>query len=332
MLASPLAFPLDQPAEYETLTNEPVYDPGVHLALQKPDNVESLADFGYPQSEIDQCPSPVAVAGPFRVLSDEGTRAVKQVLDQLRCTAESDEGNRAPNYLAGGVYKSRFLRDLCQCPVLIQMLSEVAGTQLAVHSIPHQQLYVNFAPEDVSKAVDNWHIDSIDFDCVILLEDPSTFEGGHFQYFRGTDEEAAKLFDTSPEQLPRGFPIELPEERVATVQKENPGDAVFQQGSRVVHRAEKLHRAADRTTLVISYVNSDVNYRDMNNIQEMLSWHHPGTAPELARHCAWRAQTRLSELTETLSIKTTEADVLKQLKFAVKDVNHLIGLLDQRQK
>mgnify|MGYP000226695628 CR=1 FL=1 len=331
MLASPLSFPVDQPTEYSTIANEPVYDPAIHLALEKPANVESLADFGYEQSEIDICPSPVAVAGPFRVLSEAGTKAVTQVLEQLRDTAESDSGNRAPNYIAGGVYKSKFLRDLCQCPVLIKMLSEVAGTPLAVHSIPHQQLYVNFAPEDVSQAVDNWHIDSIDFDCVILLEEPSSFEGGHFQYFRGTDKEAAKLFDTSPEQLPKGFPIELPQDRVATVQKQNPGDAVFQQGSRVVHRAEKLHKTADRTTLVISYVNADVRYKDMNNIQEMLKWHHPGTAPELARHCAWRSQARLTELMKNLSIRTPEADVLEQLKFAVQDVNHLIGLLEQRE-
>lgn len=331
MLASPLSFPVDQPTEYETIVNEPVYDPAIHLALEKPKNVESLADFGYEQSDIDACPSPLAVAGPFRVLSDQGTEAVSQVLEQLRCTAESDSGNRAPNYIAGGVYKSKFMRDLCQCPVLIQFFSEIAGTPLAVHSIPHQQLYVNFAPEDVSKAVDSWHIDSIDFDCVILLEEPSSFEGGHFQYFRGTDKEASKLFDTTPEQLPKGFPIELPEDRIATVQKQHPGDAVFQQGSRVIHRAEKLHKPADRTTLVISYVNSDVSYKDMNNIQEILKWHHPGTAPELARHCAWRTQARLNELMQELSIKTREYDVLEKLKFAVRDVNHLIGLLEQRK-
>ena len=157
MLAETLSFPVDKPSVYDALEVEPIYDSSIHLDLTKPINVEFMSDFGYSQSEIDACPSPLAVAGPFRVLSDEGVLAVKSVLDQLRSTAESDKGNRAPNYLAGGVYKSKFLRDLCSCPVIINHMSEIAGTPLATHSIPHQQIYVNFSPEDISKAVDSWH-------------------------------------------------------------------------------------------------------------------------------------------------------------------------------
>jgi hypothetical protein len=331
MITPALAFPFDIPTAYNCLDDEPVYDAQKHLALEKPTHVESLQDFGYDQSEIDQCPSPVAVAGPFRVLSGEGQVAVKQVLQQLRVTAETDTGNRAPNYVAGGVYKSKFLRDMCSCPVLIKLMSDIAGTELAVHSIPHQQLYVNFAPEDITKAVDSWHIDSIDFDCVILLEDPNTLDGGKFQYFRGTDKEAAELFDTTTDQLTLGFPVELPEQKVVSAQKTQAGDAVFQQGSKVVHRAQKLNKPAERTTLVISFVTADVKYQDMNNVASILTWAHPGGDAELARHAAWRAQSRLTSLINDLSINAGASDVLDELEFAVNDVTALIELMRKRE-
>jgi len=329
MLASNPIFPFDKPDVYSVLKEEPTYDPAIHLDLEKPSNIELMDEFGYSQEDIDASPSPMAVAGPFRILSNEGVAAAKVVLDQLRDTAESDEGNRAPNYLAGGVYKSKFLRDLCACPVLIQHMSTIAGTSLAAHSIPHQQLYVNFAPEDISKAVDSWHIDSIDFDCVILLEDPHSFEGGHFQYFRGTDKQAADIFATTTDKLAEGFPVDLPSDRVVSVQKSQAGDAVFQQGSRVVHRAEKLHKPAERTTLVISYVARDANLDDLNNVAEIIRWKHPGTSAELARHCAWRSQARLANLIEELPIDSSASEVVKKLKFAIDDVEKLIGLLEK---
>jgi len=329
MQAAAPVFPTDIPSAYETLAGEPRYDAAVHLDLTAPVRRESLASFGYTPDEIARCPSPLAVAGPFHVLSDAGIQAVNDVLARLRSTAASDPGQRASNYLGAGVYKSIFLRDLCSCPVLIAFLSEIAATPLVAHPVPHMQLYVNFAPEDVSKAVDNWHIDSVDFDCVILLEDPHSFEGGHFQYFRGTDAEAAGLFDTTIESLPLGFAVELPAERIGTMQNQRPGDGALQQGSRVVHRAERLLAPASRTTLVISYAAADVTRADTTNIASILSWDHPGTAAELARHCAWRSQARLTALMNDLSMNAAKEDVAAKLRHAIEDVEYLLRLLDR---
>jgi len=312
------------------LVDEPVYDPAIHLAVDESRQVETetLADFGYNKHEIADCPSPIAVGGPFRVLSPEGIRVTTEVLSRLRSTAESDTGNRAPNYVAGGVYKSRFLRDLSNCTELAGRVSNIMGTPLGAHTIPHQQLYVNFAPEDVSKAVDNWHTDSIDYDIVILLEEPDTFDGGKFQYFRGTDREAAEIFGTQTEELPVGFSDELPESRVVSAAKTCGGEAVCQQGAKVVHRAQKLNKPAERTTLVISYVPLDVRFKDQNNLERIIEWDHAGTAAELARHCSWRSQARLQNILEDLPINSDSESVLERLKFAVADVNKLIELLE----
>lgn len=331
MNVEPLEFPKDSPVGCHLIDNEPTYNPALHLVQDDDSDIpaESLTDFGYSLEEVATCPGPIAVAGPFRLLSVEGIAATKEVLKRLRATAESDAGNRASNYIGGGVYKSKFLRDLCACPKLTGRISKAMDVELAPHSIPHMQLYVNFAPEDISLAVDNWHIDSTEYDCVILLEDPASFEGGHFQYFRGTDKEAATLFSTTPDKLPLGFSADLPADRVVSVQKRHAGDVVCQQGSKVIHRAEKLHAPAERTTVVISYVHADVRCDDQNNLRSMVEWNEPGIAAELARHVAWRSSNRLNLLNETLSINSEKRAVVEQLKASVNDVNNLIKLLEE---
>jgi len=342
MSITPLAFPLDRPHGYEELRDEPVWDPARHLvptvesenaadqASDKTVKVEMLSDFGYTPEQIAACPSPVAVAGPFRLLSAQGVADAQAVLTRLRATAQADVGNRAPNYLAGGVYKSKFLRDMCYCPELIRRMSRLMATTLAPHTMPTQQLYVNFAPEDISKAVDSWHVDSIDYDCVILLEDPFSCEGGHFQYFRGTINEAAELFGTTVDDLPTGFSRELPAHRVVSVQNQQPGDCVVQQGARVIHRAERLAKRAERTTMVISFVPASVAYQDNNNLARLLQWDMPGTQGELARHCAWRAQARLSELMNELSVNAPTEEIAPRLQQAIADVSRLLDLLSRK--
>lgn len=329
MHAAPLAFPRDIPDAYALLDDEPRYDAALHLDLAAPAHRETLADFGYDADAIAACPSPLAVAGPFHVLSAAGIAAVTAVLERLRDTAQSDPGMRASNFIGGGVYKSRFLRDLCACPLLSGFLSKIAGTPLVPHPVPHMQLYVNFAPDDVTQAVDNWHIDSVDFDCVILLEDPRSFDGGRFQYFRGTDRDAAACFGTTADDLPRGFASGLPVERIVSVQNERAGDAVLQQGARVVHRAERLQRPASRTTLVISYAAADVTRPDTTNVASIHSWNNPGGAAELARHVAWRSQARLAALSGELSVNAGPGEVARKLHHAIEDVERLLRLLER---
>lgn len=67
--------------------------------------------------------------------------------------------------------------------------------------MPSQQLYINYAPDDLSKAVDTWHTDSIGLDCVVLASDPKSFSEGQFQFFHGTRQEAASLLEIRPEYL-----------------------------------------------------------------------------------------------------------------------------------
>ena len=161
------------PAAYHPLADEPVFDPGVHLALGDPVAVRSLADLGYDDHRAASAAGPTAVTTPFRVLSDAGVEAVRAVCAALESGAIGGHDERAPRYVPGAGYRSRFLRDLVSSPELLAHVSRLAGVELVAHPVTDCQAYVNYAPADLAKAVDTWHVDSIAFDIVVMVSDPA---------------------------------------------------------------------------------------------------------------------------------------------------------------
>jgi hypothetical protein len=330
MNASTLPFPATAPDGYHALEREPRFDPDRHLALQAPDRIWSLADFGYDAAVIAAAPSAIAAAGPFRLLSDEGVAAVQEVCHALRNARRMEEGQRTSSYVPGAVYRSKFLRDLCNSPEVAAFLSGIAGTQLLPHSMPSQQVYINFAPDDLTKAVDNWHVDSIGFDYVLMASDPATLNGGRFEFFRGTLDDAAVLLGTDPAKLTEGFLDDLPPERVETITFPGPGYALFQQGHLVLHRATRLFEPAERITLVPGFVTADASLGDPTKVERITTWGEPGILAELARHAAWRSGVRLEELVRTLPLHDDPDAIVRSLRAATVDIDRLVAKLENK--
>jgi len=326
MLASPLQFPKENPPGYVAIEGEPRFDPDRHLALESPRQRWTLADFGYGPEDIRNCPSPVAVAGPFRVLSAEGVAATRSVALALRAMRQTSD--RTATYVAGGVYRSQFMRDLCSCPRILAFLSDIAGCELITHSMPSLQLYINYAPEDVSKAVDTWHVDSIGFDYVLLLNDPSTFSGGQFQFFRGTSQEAAQLLGTDSVGLTEANARDLPSDRVTSMSFPDAGYAIFQQGNMVVHRATRLLYRAERITVVPGYVARDLRFPDPTRDQ-VTSWGEPGQVAEFARHKAWLARGKLDRMIDQLSLAAAPKELCESLRRSIADVTDALRVLEK---
>jgi hypothetical protein len=325
MLADRLSLPSTRPSGYGRLHDEPTFDPKRHLALEAPAQCWTLADFGYTKEEAKECASQVAITGPLRLLSDDGARAARAVALALRNSRQTSD--RTANYLAGGVYRSSFLHDLCNSPEVIAFYSEIAGCELLPHSMPSQQVYVNYAPDDLGKAVDTWHTDSIGLDCVILATDPATFSGGQFQFFRGTKQEAATLLESRPEDLTAPIARDLPKERVVGVQFPAAGYAVFQQGSMVVHRATRLESRGERNTMVIGYVSRDVALPDPT-LDSIVAWQEPGIIAEFARHKAWLTRTKLDDLMRRIDVNASPAAIRSMLEIAIVDTQRAIEVID----
>jgi len=328
MLSTPPPFPEEIPHSYQCFEDETVYDAENHLSLEWPERIWTLDEFGYSQANITKCASNIAVTTPFRLLSQEGIEALYQIVTRLKDVKSSIGGNRAPSHLAGGVYRSKFLKDLCACPVILDHMSKISGTNLAPHSMPSQQIYVNYAPEDINKAVDAWHFDGIGFDYVIMLTDPSSLKGGNFEYFRGTKFEVAKKFDLDVKSVRKGITEELDENRVIKVQFPEAGFAIFQQGNMVIHRAAKLLETAERITIVPGMVSEDISLPDPTSIHDLPYYGEPGIKAELARHSAWLAQGKLNYLITSQSMKAEDDEILCGLKAAISDVTAVIEQLE----
>ena len=179
----------EMPNWYAALDNEPKFDPAIHLALEKPETLYTLSDLGYTGETLENAPANFAATSVFRVLSPEGAETLYRTVKRLEEFTTSNP--RIERNVRGGVYRSKFLRDLCLSPDINEFLSDIVDLKLMPHTIPHQLGHLNFNPRNIGKNVDKWHVDTLRFDYVMFVTDPAKNQGGQFQYFKGTKEEMA---------------------------------------------------------------------------------------------------------------------------------------------
>lgn len=226
---------------FEKLATDVPWDPERHLEITPPEEVVLLEEWG-PEAAGPTALSPVAITGPFRFLSDEGAETLRAICTELEGYATGME--RIPKKLRGSVYRSAFLRGMAFDPTVLAFLSELAQVRLEPHPVHHHAVHINYAPDDLSLNVDQWHRDAVAFDYVLLASDPRGMQGGRFEYYAGPVEEGREL-------LLAGEP--LPPEKVRSPEFPAAGWAVLQQGHRVLHRACKLEERFPRITVVNSF-------------------------------------------------------------------------------
>jgi hypothetical protein len=282
-LANTLEFPSISPDGFPALEREPVFDPARHLALERPERIVTLHDLGYAPEEVAACPTELGITSCFRILSDEGVACLLEVAHNLAPYIRGNE--RISRTVRGGAYQSRFLRDLCRSPEVTHWISEICGAPMMPHSIPHQLGHLNYNPLKLGENVDKWHVDTLRIDYVMFVTDPNELEGGEFQYFLGTRQEARAIHDAGQK---------LPADRTITPRLPGAGYAVLQQGNMVVHRATGLRRTGERITMVNGYVPADPDFPDYTRFDQLYLADPPHiAASEYARHVAWVGRERL---------------------------------------
>ena len=332
MLANPLPFPDRLPPGYSAVEEPCTFDPSIHLDLEWPARIYTLEEFGYSQQEIDSCASRVAITTPFRLLSEAGVQDLYNVATHLKRLQTHLPGARVPTHLSGGVYRSQFLKDLCACPAILEQMSKISGTPLVPHSMPSQQVYINYAPEDLNKAVDAWHYDGIGFDYVLMVTDPAKLKGGAFEYYRGTKFSVAEMFGLKTYQVRYGITGELPCDQVMQVEFPSSGYAIFQQGNMVVHRAARLLEPAERITVVPGMVSTDIGAPDPTAKHDVPGYREPGIENELARHSAWLASAKLDQFLAGATMDQEIEVVEAALEDAVSDVMATLKYLKYRDR
>jgi hypothetical protein len=327
--ADTLPFPPGRPSDYLPLEDEPSFVAGEHLALEMPTATTDLATLGYQESDLAECASTFAVSKAFRILSTEGVAAMRHVCEQIYHNRNANEGtgaNRLGSYARGAGYRSQFIRDFCDSPELAAHLSDIARIPLGRHSVPAVACGINYAPEDISRAVDTWHVDSVAFDIVMMITDPSILKGGEFQYFHGTKQEGQALLGITGEE---GVDTALPEDRVVTIPFPEAGFGFMQQGTMIFHRACRLLERADRITMIPSFEVLPANAPDSTNTLNMADWDDPGICPELARHEIWRTQARLHSLLGEIALEDHPAELSARINAAI---GRLVSFSDKLEK
>jgi hypothetical protein len=314
MSRAAVPFPDSSPDGYEWFCDETLFDPSIHLALEKPTQIRYLEEFGYSEHEIASKATAVAVTSPFRILSDEGSRVMLQVTRSLRAHAISCE--RIENMVRGGCYRSKFLRDLCIEPSVTDLLCDVYGVDIAPHTMPLHLGHINFSPDDLNKAVDKWHHDTLPLDYVMMVSDPATLSGGKFEYFVGTKQEMAEL--ASRGETP-------PRDRVVAPYFPGPGYAIALHGDMIAHRGGSLQKPGERITMVNGYVSTDTHGDDQNRHKDLTLVDDPQVLyTEWAKHAAWRARGRLDNLLAEIPFNPDAKQVAMLLEEAIKDVSQTI--------
>ncbi len=307
-----------QPPGYAWLEDEPTYNPAVHLQLERPERTWSLTDFGYSEQQLHFFHFPLAITSPFRMLSAEGLAAMRATVQRLAAHASSS--NRIANFVRGGVYRSRFLRDFCQCQVISDFVGDLAGAPILPHTMPLYQGHINLMPAEQARDVDKWHTDTVALDYVLMLTDPKTFEGGTFEYIPMTKEAAISSLSSPKKYESETIKVAYPEA----------GYAVLQQGNMVVHRATRVTQGTERTALVQSYVPADLDRYDVSRLNDCRPIDPPEVLyTEWARHKAHLSRRKLGRLIDELDFTEDREDICRQLREAIFDVERaIVEILD----
>jgi hypothetical protein len=289
------------PPGYAPLGSDVAWEPERHLAPERPERVVLLDEWG-PDAAGPSALSPVAITTPFRLLSDEGVAVLQSICAELEQSAVGDE--RIAKKVRGSIYRSAFLRGLYEDESVLSFLRGLAQAPLRPHPVSHHAIHINYAPDDLSRNVDQWHRDVISFDYVLMVSDPRPMRGGRFEYFLGPVEEGRALLESG---------TGLPPERVASPEFPGPGWAVLQQGHRVLHRAARLEERYPRITIVGSYWTALPDRDDPTDLPTIIKVDCPEIAlVEWSRFQARVAAHRLEHFAETKTDFARPADELQR--------------------
>lgn len=231
--------------------------------------------------------STLAYTGDFALLSPLGLAVLTEIIQEHM--GEVKETERIPRCLRMLGYRSRFVREFNACGVLLAYLSRLAGKKLLPHSYTSSFAHVNIGAVGDTRAVDQWHVDSVPFVVVILMSDMKGARGGDLQLIKRGDREAAfKLLEATGNRVA--------EEDMLTVSYGGPGRAIFCQGSLIAHHVTPVQEAKNaRITLVNSYMPEDPFCTD-RTVLATFKKEKETCFVEYSHHKAARAIAQLSHL------------------------------------
>lgn len=290
-----------------------------HLQIEPPAWVRTLEfkDVPYPYTPEDQAKiknecglvsGGFALTPPFRLLSTEGAQALRNEVERHKphCMKQNERSMS----VRGLGYVSRYVQDWVHCPQVIDFLSHLSQLDLWPHNQVMNHGHTNIGIPGTGRAVDQWHFDSVDCVCIVLVSDGRHMKGGELQVLQVPNATTAVFEQLKAE----GIPSEL----IDSVQLQEAGTCVLVQGSKVMHSVTSVLEAVEpRHTVIIPFTNRNVFSRDPTRLSLYRGGAIDDPIPlanvEYARHKAWRIQGQMEYILEQARSDTHDAAQLADL-------------------
>jgi hypothetical protein len=175
-----MPFPESRHVDMDRVPEDFTWDRRHHLQVEAPEFINTL-DFDkidYPTGYDHD----LAYSAPFRVVSPEGEKRLREVIDIHRHRTSGNE--RQQNILRGLGYHSKFIEDFLHDEELLDQVSKIAGERLCPSTFGSHIVQVNFGKAGVNASVDKWHFDSVDYVLVVILSDIEDMVGGELEVLR----------------------------------------------------------------------------------------------------------------------------------------------------
>jgi len=183
--------------------------------------------------------------------------------------------------------------------------------------------HVNVGVIGVDKAVDQWHVDSVDFVLIIILSDSTDMVGGKLEVIKRLPQDA----------IPMLAEKRVTPDDVVTVTYPGMGFGLFMQGSKIAHHVTAVEKAREpRISLVNSYISRNVFAEDKTRFATFRDGTDPKhvTYTEYARHKAWRTQGKLENLIQTLPFTDNTTAITSRLKEIQLELQLAIDLIEHK--
>ena len=305
------------------------FDPKRHLQIEMPRSVVALdfKDVSYPYGRATKFPG-LAYTKPFRLLSSEGVKALRSVVDSHK--SKYLKQNNRNNCIRGLGYLSQFVRDFSYCPQVIEAFSSIANENLWPHNMTMNLGHTNFGEIGSGRAVDAWHVDSTDYVTVLILSDITDMKGGELQVLQ--------LPDARGNTFARLQMTGIPRELVETSTYFQAGYCIFMQGSKILHSVTPVESAREpRISYVQSWSRRNVfapdltrfatfrhNFKDPSHVTDL----------EYARHKAWRVAGQMEYVRDKAQFGMKAKVLAKMFESSAKELllarDLLLGAKDDR--
>jgi len=262
----------------------------------------------------------LSYTAPFRVLSEEGVRAFRQVIHDNEKFATCVP-SLVPKCIRGLGYRSNFVRDLNYCAPLLDHLSQCAGIALGPHDMGMNLSQINFG-EIGGGPVNQWHMDSVPYVMVILLSDAADMVGGELLVARvGDGQKAIEMIRAET----------IDPKLIDCVNYPGAGYAIFMQGAKIAHAVTAVQEAKERRlTCVNSYQSLNPFSPDHTVYKTFTTMDGDAPPYEFARHVAWRVQGQLEYLmTQVQNGQRGREEVVAILNGAAAELQRAKGLITE---